>query len=650
MDFDFDFSGWATKNDLLCSDGRTIRRDAFAVNDGDVVPLVWNHQHNSPDNVLGHAMLENCRDGVYAYCTFNDNESGQIAKQLVSNGDVNSLSICANNLKHQGADVVGGTIREVSLVLAGANPGAHIDAVMCHGDDMSEAIIYTGDEITMDRSLFHSDEEDGVLVSDIFEGMSEDQKDAVYNLVENGEVDEEVFDTMSDDELAAVDAIVEAVAEEDAAAADYYDDYDDEDYDEEDEEDYEEFDPEDFEDVDDDDEEYYDDDDYVDEEDAVMTHNAFETGAYEPDIITHADMQEVIDDARRFGSLKESAIQHGLEDTTMLMHADPIYGMDGTEMLFPDNKNLTNTPGFIKRRTEWVDSLMRRVGHTPFSRTKSLLANITMDEARAKGYIKGTEKKSEQFALLKRVTNPTTIYKKQKLDRDDILDITDFDVVNWIKAEMRLMLEEEIARAILIGDGRAAGTDGKIDEDCLRPIWKEVTNTATYANGTSITPWADLAYVASDATDTDAIKAKEFIRTCIKARKNYRGSGNPILFTTEDMLTDMLLLEDLNGRIIYDTMDKLCTALRVSGIVTVPVMENLTAQREIDGDNYTTSLMGILLNPADYTVGCDKGGSVSLFDDFDIDFNQQKYLMETRISGALTIPHSAIIVENYTKA
>lgn len=601
----YDFSGWATRNDLRCTDGRVIRHNAFADNDGKEVPLVWNHQHNNPENVLGHAVLENRDEGVYAFCSFNDTETGQIAKELVHNRDVSSLSIYANQLKQQGPDVLHGNIREVSLVLAGANPGAYIDSIMCHGDDdPSQAIIYTGEEL----ELMHSDDD------------KEKEKQEMANEKKTPEVDEEetkgrtvqdVFDEMTDEQKNVVYALVAEAAN--SANSD------------EDDEEGEE--PE--------------------EEDDDMKHNVFDNDVQET-TLSHGDIEAVFTDARRYGSLKESALQHGIEDVNALMHADPIYGIDGIETLFPDNKNLTKTPGFIKRRTEWVDQLMNKVGHTPFSRTKSLLANITMDEARAKGYIKGKEKTSEQFALLKRVTSPTTIYKKQKLDRDDILDITDFDVVAWVKAEMRLMLDEEIARAVLIGDGRAAGTDDKIDENCLRPIWAEVDNTATYANGVSITPWADLAFVATDSVATDAIKAKEFIRTCIKSRKEYRGSGTPILFTTEDMLTDMLLLEDLNGRIIYDTMDKLCTALRVSSIVTVPVMENKTASRTIDGDTYTTTLTGIIVNPADYTIGADKGGSISMFDDFDIDFNQQKYLMETRISGALTIPHSAIIVESYT--
>lgn len=570
----FDFSGWATRNDLKCSDGRTIRRDAFKDNNGQTVPLVWNHQHNDSMNVLGHALLENRDQGVYAYCTFNDTESGQNAKLLVEHGDVTALSIYANQLKQQGGNVLHGAIREVSLVLAGANPGAFIDSVLTHGEASDEeAIIYTGEDI----SLAHSDEpekkkedakEDTSEKED--KPMAEDNKEKTV---------QDVFDEMTEEQKNVVYAMIGMALEEQGGADD-------------DEEDNSEGGNED------------------------MKHNVFDQDQYqEESALSHSDMETIINDAKRFGSLKESFLAHA-ED----------YGIDNIDYLFPDAKNVTPTPEFIKRDTDWVQKVMSGVHHTPFSRIKSMFANITEDEARAKGYIKGNLKKEEVFSLLKRTTTPTTIYKKQKLDRDDVVDITDFDVVAWLKAEMRLMLDEEIARAILVGDGRLSSSDDKINETNIRPI---VSDDALYTIRKKVS-------VAHGATDD--VKAKTFIKAAIKARKDYKGSGNPTLYTTEDVVTDCLLLEDTTGRRLYNSVNDLATTLRVKEILTIEVMEGVKGP---EGG----ALMGIIVNLADYNVGADKGGAVNMFDDFDIDYNQQKYLIETRCSGALIKPYSAIELE-----
>lgn len=567
----FDFSGWATRNDLKCSDGRTIRRDAFKDNNGQTVPLVWNHQHNDSMNVLGHALLENRDQGVYAYCTFNDTESGQNAKLLVEHGDVTALSIYANQLKQQGGNVLHGAIREVSLVLAGANPGAFIDSVLAHGEESDEeAIIYTGENI----SLTHGEElkekqEDAKQDKSEKEDkkMAEDNKERTV---------QDVFDEMTEEQKNVVYAMVGMALEEQGA------------------------------------------DDEGDSEggNEDMKHNVFDQDQYqEENVLSHSDMETIINDAKRFGSLKESFLAHA-ED----------YGIDNIDYLFPDAKNVTPTPEFIKRDTDWVQKVMSGVHHTPFSRIKSMFANITEDEARAKGYIKGNLKKEEVFSLLKRTTTPTTIYKKQKLDRDDVVDITDFDVVAWLKAEMRLMLDEEIARAILVGDGRLSSSDDKINETNIRPI---VSDDALYTIRKKVS-------VAHGATDD--VKAKTFIKAAIKARKDYKGSGNPTLYTTEDVVTDCLLLEDTTGRRLYNSVNDLATTLRVKEILTIEVMEGVKGP---EGG----ALMGIIVNLADYNVGADKGGAVNMFDDFDIDYNQQKYLIETRCSGALIKPYSAIELE-----
>ena len=595
-----DFSGWATRNDLECSDGRIIKRDAFIDNDGETVPLVWNHQHGAPENILGHALLENRKDGVYAYCSFNDTESGQTAKSLVENGDVSSLSIYANKLKQSGANVLHGAIREVSLVLAGANPGAYIDQVaVAHGEDSDgEAIIYTGENI----SIQHSENEE------------EDTNMAKEKTLE------EIYESMDDDQKALVNALVTEADSE---------------YEEED----------DYEDYDDTEEEYY--DDY--EEDDDMKHNVFENDQQD-NYISHSDIEAIFTDAPMYGTLKESCLAHGIFDIkpdnftpgTQTTGSEPTwqgydggsYGIGQIDYLFPDHKNIYDRPQWIKRKDEWVASVMGGVHHTPFSRIKTMFADITMDKARALGYVKGKKKKEEVFALLKRITEPTTIYKKQKLDRDDIVDITDFDVVSWIKTEMRTMLDEEIARAILIGDGRSAGDD-KIDEQRIRPIWKD-DELFTINKGIAM---ADIG--GQDLTS--AVLAKEFIRTCIRSRKDYRGSGNVTLFTSEDLLTSMLLLEDLNGRIIYDTVEKLSTALRVKKIVTLPQFATNDVFRNVDSEDRL--LLGMYVDLSDYNVGADKGGSINMFDDFDIDYNAQKFLMETRCSGALIKPYSAVVIE-----
>ena len=604
----YDFSGYATRANLKCSDGRIIMKDAFKGDDGKQVPLVWNHRHGDVSEVLGHAVLENREDGVYAYCTFNDTENGKIGKALVEHGDVNALSICANKLKQVGSQVMHGIIREVSLVLAGANPGAYIENVMAHSDeDGDEAIIYTGETI----SLYHADGEDsGINIKEVYNAMTDDQKKTVKALVglalsgDNTTVEhaEESSEGSTSSENRTVQDVIDSMNEEQqrvfyvavgsAALAGN----------EADEENNE-----------------------TTGGSEEMKQNVFDTQSNGEisGVLMHSDgtavefeeIGQIFRDAKRYGSLKESVLNHGI---------------DQVDYLFPDDKNLTNVPTFIQRDQAWVREVMNGVHHTPFSKVKSMFADITEDDARAKGYIKGKMKKEEFFSLLKRSTGPTTVYKKQKMDRDDIIDITDFDIVAWLKTEMRMMLDEELARAILIGDGRLASSDDKIDENCIRPIAKDADLFTVHVDVT----------VASSATDDD--KAKEFIRTVIKTRKLYKGSGNPILFTTEDMLTDMLLLTDEMGRDLYADEAALARKLRARKIVTVPVMEG------VNGKN-GNPLVGVMLNLNDYNVGADRGGSVNMFDDFDIDYNAQKYLIETRCSGALTVPYSAMAFEMKTQ-
>ena len=565
----YDFSGWATRNDLVCTDGRTIRKDAFKNQDGQIVPLVWNHNHSDPTNILGHARLENREEGVYAYCSFNDTESGQNAKRLVQHGDVRSLSIMANQLKQSGQNVLHGTIRELSLVLAGANPGAFIDSVMAHGSDEEEGIVLGYDENIM---LYHasddkqadengegakeSNSKDDKTIGEIFDSLTEEQKEAMYAIVG------ELLDSSEDE-----------------------------------------------------------DNENNSEGDDDMKHNIFDnsddvtTGSVlihsDGTAVTFDEVAEIFKDAKRYGSLKDSVLAHGI---------------DQVDYLFPDAQNLTRTPIFIKRDTGWVSKVMNGVHKTPFSRIKSMFADLTEDDARAKGYIKGNMKKEEVFSLLKRSTTPTTVYKKQKMDRDDVIDITDFDVVSWLKSEMRMMLDEEIARAVLVGDGRLASSDDKISEQNIRPIYKD-------DDLFTIKVQVD---ISSSATDDD--KASAFIRSAIKTRKDYKGSGNPTLYITEDMLTNCLLLTDTIGRDLYTDEAQLARKLRVKEIVTVPVMESMTGSKG-------GAFIGIIVNLDDYNVGADKGGAVNMFDDFDIDYNAQKYLIETRCSGALTVPYSAMAFE-----
>ena len=579
----YDFSGWATRNDLKCADGRTIRRDAFKHNDGDVVPLVWNHQHDDPFNCLGQATLENKPEGVYAYCSFNNSESGKQARELVMHGDVKALSIYANHLSQnkRTGDVFHGDIKEVSLVLAGANPGALIEDIIQHSDDDDgdeQAIIYAGG--AFDLEIRHSD-----IPKE--EPMNPDEKliHADPEPAEENDTEETIGDilsTLNEKQMNAVYAIVGQALEDGGAT----------------------------------------DDEYDEEGDTEVKHNIFDNDtADQSNILQHADMEAILADGKRYGSLRESALAHGI---------------DGIDTLFPEPKNLNTPPDWITRKMDWVSKVMSGVHHTPFSRIKSMYADLTADEARAKGYIKGKLKKEQVFTLLKRTTTPTTIYKKQKLDRDDVIDITDFDVVAWLKTEMRFMLDEEIARAILVGDGRDGSSDDKINEMNTRPIW---TDSDLYTIKATVTKKAS-------ATEDDMAKA--FIRTAIKSRKDYRGSGEPVLFTTEDMITNCLLLEDTTGRVIYDSIDKLRTVLRVREIIAVPVMEGLT--RTDADDSKVHSLMGIIVNLNDYNVGADKGGAVNMFDDFDIDYNAQKYLIETRCSGAMIKPYAAIAIESVPEA
>ena len=562
----FDFSGWATKANLKCSDGRTIMKDAFKDNDGKSVPLVWNHQHNDPTNVLGHALLQNRDEGVYAYCTFNDSEAGKTGKLLVQHGDVCALSIWANQLKQNLNNVVHGNIREVSLVLAGANPGAFIDSIIMHGEESDEdAIIYTGEDIV----LSHSNESEDKKMDETDKNVETNKEETVAD----------VFNTLSEKQKNVVYAIIGQALEEGEGS-----------------------------------------DNEESEGGNEMKHNVFDqTEEKTNDVLSHDAMNAIISDGKRFGSLKES----------FLAHADE-YGIKQIDYLFPEAESLNNPPEFIKRETDWVSKVMNGVHRTPFSRIKSSFADITADEARAKGYIKGNLKKEEVFTLLKRSTTPTTIYKKQKLDRDDIIDITDFDVVAWLKSEMRMMLNEEIARAILIGDGRLSSSDDKINEQNIRPI---ASDAELYSVRVPVS-------VAASATTDD--KAKAMIRAAVKARKEYKGSGNPTFFTTEDWLTDALLLEDTMGHRLYKNESDVAAAMRVSNIVTVPVMEGVKGPN--GGD-----LVGIIVNLNDYNVGADKGGAINMFDDFDIDYNQQKYLIETRCSGALTKPYSALVLELATE-
>lgn len=617
----YDFSGYATKVGLKCSDGRTILQDAFADADGKTVPLVYQHMHNDPKNILGHAVLENRKDGVYAYCSLNDTESGKTAKALIQHGDITALSIYANSLVEKAKNVIHGVIREVSLVIAGANPEAYIDNLAFqHGDgsistDETEAIICAGAlshdafiEIEEEEGeLKHADKEgDKETVGDVFETLSEKQKTVVYAM------------------------IAHALENSEEAAAKHSDDSEDEDEDE--------------------------DDTTPDsaeiqhtnkrEGDSNMKKNVFdksapatEGGALAHDALTREELRSIFNDARQSQStLKNAFLAHGYDTIkdalAVYEHRDDVlahvntYGIaENVEYLFPDARSADSTPAFIKRKTEWVAKVFGAAKHVPFSRIKTVLADITADEARARGYVKGNEKVDEVITLLKRTTDPQTVYKKQKLDRDDIIDITDFDVVIWLRAEMRMMLEEEIARAQLVGDGRNPASDDKIKEDKIRPI---ATDSSVYTVEVQI---------SANAT------VSQMIDQIILGRKQYQGTGSPTFFTTPDINGDMLLLKDSTGRRLYNTETDLAAGIRAREIVEVPVMENkvvVVTPAEIGIAGVQKRLVGVSVNMSDYSLGADKGGAVTMFDDFDIDFNQYKYLIETRCSGALTMPHSAI--------
>lgn len=588
MNKDYDFSGWATKNNLLCSDGRTILKDAFKNDDGVTVPLVWNHQHNDPSNILGHALLENRDEGVYAYCKFNDSEPGKNAKLLVEHGDVSALSIYANQLKQQGGNVLHGAIREVSLVLAGANPGAFIDSVIRHSEDIDdediddknvddEAIIYTGENICLAHAEKQMEE-----ATKVMEEKKEMAPETKAEEPKKEKTVQDVFDTLNEEQKKVVYALIGQVIEEAENKSSKENETKD-----------------------------------IEGGKKEMKHNVFENDKEnQENVLQHSDIEAIFADAKRYGSLKDSVLQHGITNI---------------DYLFPEAKDVNTTPEFIKRDMGWVEKVMRSVHHTPFSRIRSTFANITEEDARAKGYIKGKLKKDEVFSLLKRSTTPTTVYKKQKLDRDDVVDITDFDVVAWLKSEMRMMLDEELARAFLIGDGRISSSDDKINEQNIRPIYNDDDL------------YTVKAVIEVSQTATAEEKTKAFIKSVIKNRKEYKGTGSPTLYTTEDVVSDCLLLEDANGRFIYDSIDKLKNVLRVADIVTVPVMEGAKGKNQGD-------LLAILVNLADYNVGADKGGAVNMFDDFDIDYNAQKYLIETRCSGALVKPYSAIAFEMKTAA
>lgn len=578
---DYDFCGYVTKNDLKCADGRTIRRDAFKDNDGSVVPLVWQHQHNDPINVLGHALLENREDGVYGYCSFNEGEMAKTTKELIRHGDISSMSIYANHLKQQGSDVVHGVIREVSLVLAGANPGAFIED-LCFGHSengeeiVEEANIFSDQPIKtvvhfdeeeevsdMDDEITHADEEeessDEETIQDIFDSMNEKQKNVVYYMVEQALENE----SDSDDEKIE--------------QSDTY------------------------------------------EGDDTMKHNVFEGDVSEENTLSHSEIDSIFADAKRNGSLSEAVLSHGIESI---------------DILFPEARTVTPTPEMIARPNAWVAEVWGALKKSPFSRIKSTAANITADEARARGYIKGKQKKEEVIKLLKRATTPQTVYKLQKMDRDDVIDITDFDVVVWLKAEMRMMLDEELARAVLVGDGRDASSDDKIKEENIRPI---------YQDDDVYTIHKEVVY-PTGADETDISNA--LIDAALRARKDYKGSGNPAFYGSTDVINDMLLAKDKIGRRLYATVTELADALRVSKIVEVPVLEGVTRT----SGSSIMELLGLIVNLGDYTVGADKGGEVNMFDDFDLNFNKYEYLIETRCSGALTKPYSAIALEKKSGA
>lgn len=589
MNKDYDFGGWATRNNIQCSDGRTIMKDAFKQNDGQKVPLVWNHQHNDPSEVLGHALLENRDDGVYAYCKFNNTESGQTAKSLVMNGDVDKLSIYANKLKSQMNNVVHGCIREVSLVLAGANPGAYIDSVIVHGEGAEaeeEVIIYNDGEISLSEENDNDNSEEIPNNEEIehSDDTNKEKEDSTKMDEKKEKTVQEVIDTMNEEQKNAMYAVV-GQALKDKANGEEGDEADKENGGEE-----------------------------------TMKHNVFDNDNKD-EVLQHSEIiAEAIADGKKYGSLRESFIQHAA-----------INNIQNLDKLFPDATELYKEPKMIEKDNSWVAKVMNSVKHTPFSRVKTTFGRMNEETARAKGYIKGNKKANIALAVLNRVTTPTTVYIKNEIDRDDVIDIIHFDVVAWQKREMRKQLDKELALAMLLGDGRDVSDQNKINEQNIRPV---ISDDAMYTIKYTVTKGKDYTQEGNSYSDNDS-RTKGIIRAAIRSRKDYKGSGTPTFFTTEDVLTDMLLIEDQNGRRIYNNINDLATALRCKEIVTIPEME-----AEAYKDIY-----GVIVNMADYTAGADKGGSVNMFDDFDIDYNQMKYLIETRMSGALTVPYSAIVLK-----
>lgn len=617
MKNDYDFSGWATKNNIQCSDGRTIMKDAFKQNDGQKVPLVWNHQHNDPSEILGHALLENRADGVYAYCKFNDTESGQTAKALVKNGDIDKLSIYANKLKSQMNNVIHGCIREVSLVLAGANPGAYIESVMVHGEGAEaeeEVVIYNDEQIETSEESDKESEDDKenqngeIEHSDDTDTKNKEKEDKSDMEDEKKEKTvQEVIDTMNEEQKQAMYAVVGQALEDQAN-----NDGDDEENDE--------------------------------DGGIQMKHNVFDNDNND-EVLQHSEiMAEAIRDAKKYGSMRDSVLAHaeeaGLTDAQTNRAINNITTWDGKgsaiDLLFPEATELYREPRMIEKDNSWVAKVMNAAKHTPFSRVKTTFGRMNEETARAKGYIKGNKKANIALAVLNRVTTPTTVYIKNEIDRDDVIDITDFDVVAWQKREMRKQLDKELALAMLLGDGRDVSDANKINEQNIRPV---ISDDDMYTIKYTVTKGKDYTQEGNSYSDNDS-KTKGIIRAAIRARKDYKGSGTPTFFTTEDVVTDMLLIEDQNGRRIYNSIQELATALRCKEIVTIPEME-----AEAYKDVY-----GVIVNMNDYTAGADKGGSVNMFDDFDIDYNQMKYLIETRMSGALTVPYSAIVLKKEATA
>lgn len=625
MNKDYDFCGWATRNNIECSDGRTIIKDAFKQNDGQKVPLVWNHQHNDPNEVLGHAVLENREDGVYAYCKFNNSQSGLTAKELVQNGDVDKLSIYANKLKSKMNNVVHGCIREVSLVLAGANPGAYIETVLTHGEGAEveeEVVIYNDEQINLNDkpdgdpegddegqngNLEHSDDSSNQDKKEDSSKMGDDKekKDGQEKTIE------EVVETMNEEQKQAMYAIVgQALEDKEAGEKDEGDNPEEKDGGEKD-----------------------------------MKHNVFDNDSNNDEVLQHSEiMAEAIRDAKKYGSMRDSVLAHadeaGLTEQQANRAINNITSWDGKSngigLLFPEATELYREPRMIEKDNSWVAKVMNAAKHTPFSRVKTTFGRMNEETARAKGYIKGNKKANIQMSVLNRVTTPTTVYIKNEIDRDDVIDITDFDVVAWQKREMRKQLDKELALAMLLGDGRDVSDANKINEQNIRPI---ISDDDMYTIKYTVTKGKDYTQEGNSYSDNDS-RTKGIIRAAIRSRKDYKGSGTPTFFTTEDVVTDMLLIEDQNGRRIYNSITELATALRCKEIVTIPEME-----AEAYKDVY-----GVIVNMNDYTAGADKGGAVNMFDDFDIDYNQMKYLIETRMSGALTVPYSAIVLKKEATA